>query len=150
MRLHWDTWVTQWIPRVLRGLCLLLFGAQGRVPGGVVRPVNEGQKVSDSDVAEFYWFPMLAGLSELTSDPRPEVRSCAVEVLFDLLTERGHKFSTRFWESVFERILFPIFDYVRHAGSGGEKPGPADLWLRDTSIHCLHLLCDLFCHFYEV
>ena len=112
--------------------------------------MSEGQKWGDSEVAEYYWFPMLAGLSELTSDPRPEVRSCAVEVLFDLLHERGHKFSAPFWESVFERVLFSIFDYVRHAGSDGSRPAPADLWLRDTSVHCMHLLCDLFCAFYEV
>ncbi|KAG8080106.1 hypothetical protein GUJ93_ZPchr0007g4601 [Zizania palustris] len=41
------------------------------------------------DVTEHYWFPMLAGLSDLTLDPRPEVRHCALEVLFDLLNERS-------------------------------------------------------------
>ncbi|CAI6008776.1 unnamed protein product [Closterium sp. NIES-65] len=142
------------VPRIsLKAIALLRICedrlAEGRVPGGALRPVNEGEKMSDNEVAEYYWFPMLAGLSELTSDPRPEVRSCGVEVLFDLLRERGHKFSTRFWESVFERVLFPIFDYVRHAGTDGERPPPTDLWLRDTSIHCLHLLCDLFCDFYQ-
>ncbi|GJP64511.1 hypothetical protein CLOP_g21489 [Closterium sp. NIES-67] len=142
------------VPRIsLKAIALLRICedrlAEGRVPGGALRPVNEGEKMSDNEVAEYYWFPMLAGLSELTSDPRPEVRSCGVEVLFDLLRERGHKFSTRFWESVFERVLFPIFDYVRHAGTDGERPPPTDLWLRDTSIHCLHLLCDLFCDFYK-
>eukprot|EP00897_Mesotaenium_endlicherianum_P003192 jgi/Mesen1/2900/ME000175S02055 len=134
----------------------------GRIPGGASRPVDGGQGPGGSGgggvpplggddliVAEFYWFPMLAGLSDLTSDPRTEVRNCALEVLFDLLKERGHKFSPAFWESVFERVLFPIFDYVRHAGSGGGRVVPADQWLRETSIHCLHLLCDLFCTFYS-
>ncbi|CAI5948230.1 unnamed protein product [Closterium sp. NIES-64] len=113
------------VPRIsLKAIALLRICedrlAEGRVPGGALRPVNEGEKMSDNEVAEYYWFPMLAGLSELTSDPRPEVRSCGVEVLFDLLRERGHK-----------------------------GPPPTDLWLRDTSIHCLHLLCDLFCDFYQ-
>jgi guanine nucleotide-exchange factor len=54
--------------------------AEGHIPGGNHRPVEEAPKKSDKDVAEYYWFPMLAGLSELTSDPRPDVRSCALEV----------------------------------------------------------------------
>lgn len=54
--------------------------AEGHIPGGSHRPVEDTPKKSDKEVAEFYWFPMLAGLSELTSDPRPDVRSCALEV----------------------------------------------------------------------
>lgn len=100
------------------------------------------------DVTEHYWFPMLAGLSDLTSDPRPEVRSCALEVLFDLLNERGSKFSSSFWESIFHRVLFPIFDHVRHAGREGIS-SDAEL-LRETNIHSLQLLCNLFNTFYKV
>lgn len=101
-------------------------------------------------MAEYYWFPLLAGLSELTSDPRSEVRNLALNVLFDLLRERGKKFSRQFWESVFHRVLFPIFDYVRHAGKDVENPTSADQWLRETCIHSLELLCDLFSSFYKV
>ncbi|KAL2613840.1 hypothetical protein R1flu_025532 [Riccia fluitans] len=123
--------------------------AEGRIPGGSSRPIDESAK-GDNEVAEYYWFPMLAGLSDLTSDPRVEVRNCALEVLFDLLKERGHQFSSTFWESVFHRVLFPIFDYVRHAGKDGEKPAASsDQWLRETCIHSLQLLCDLFSSFYK-
>lgn len=93
---------------------------------------------------------MLAGLSDLTTDSRAEVRSCAVEVLFDLLNERGSKFSTPFWESIFHRVLFPIFDHVRHAGKEGAIVSSGDEWLRETSIHSLQLLCNLFNTFYKV
>jgi len=91
---------------------------------------------------------MLAGLSELTSDPRPEVRSCAVEVLSDL--PHGARPQV-------QHALLGVCSSASCSPSSttcatrvGGEPGPADLWLRDTSIHCLHLLCDLFCHFYEV
>lgn len=123
--------------------------AEGRIPGGALRIVEDTGKGPDVEVAEYYWFPMLAGLSDLTSDARIEVRNCALEVLFDLLKVRGHKFSSAFWESVFHRVLFPIFDYVRHAGKDGEKPPSADQWLRETCIHSLRLLCDLFSTFYK-
>ncbi|WVZ66373.1 hypothetical protein U9M48_015604 [Paspalum notatum var. saurae] len=120
--------------------------AEGFIPGGAVKPIDD---VPDTnfDVTEHYWFPMLAGLSDLTLDSRPEVRHCALEVLFDLLNERGHKFSSPFWESIFHRVLFPIFDHVRHAGRDGLSSG--DDWLRDTSIHSLQLICNLFNTFYK-
>ncbi|KAF0905978.1 hypothetical protein E2562_008999 [Oryza meyeriana var. granulata] len=120
--------------------------AEGCIPGGAVKPVDDVAEAS-FDVTEHYWFPMLAGLSDLTLDSRPEVRHCALEVLFDLLNERGHKFSSPFWESIFHRVLFPIFDHVRHAGRDGLSSG--DDWLRDTSIHSLQLICNLFNTFYK-
>ncbi|KAH7669024.1 guanine nucleotide-exchange factor protein [Dioscorea alata] len=120
--------------------------AEGLIPGGALRPVDVALE-ANMDVTEHYWFPMLAGLSDLTLDPRSEVRNCALEVLFDLLNERGHKFSSAFWESIFHRVLFPIFDHVRHAGRDGFTSA-GDEWLRETSIHSLQLLCNLFNTFY--
>ncbi|KAK1568405.1 hypothetical protein Q3G72_024051 [Acer saccharum] len=121
--------------------------AEGLIPGGVLKPIDDNTDVT-LDVTEYYWFPMLAGLSDLTSDPRPEVRSCALEVLFDLLNERGRKFSSSFWESIFHRVLFPIFDHVRHAGKES-LVSSEDEWFRETSIHSLQLLCNLFNTFYK-
>ncbi|AEE77786.1 HOPM interactor 7 [Arabidopsis thaliana] len=121
--------------------------AEGLIPGGVLKPVD-GNEDETFDVTEHYWFPMLAGLSDLTSDYRPEVRNCALEVLFDLLNERGNKFSTPFWESIFHRILFPIFDHVSHAGKES-LISSGDVKFRETSIHSLQLLCNLFNTFYK-
>ncbi|XP_021732781.1 brefeldin A-inhibited guanine nucleotide-exchange protein 5-like [Chenopodium quinoa] len=119
--------------------------AEGLVPGGSLKPIDVNADES-FDVTEHYWFPMLAGLSDLTSDPRAEVRNCALEVLFDLLNERGSKFSPSFWESIFRRVLFPIFDHVRHAG---KETASDDEWLYETCIHSLQLLCNLFNTFYK-
>ncbi|GAU16778.1 hypothetical protein TSUD_200210 [Trifolium subterraneum] len=121
--------------------------AEGLIPGGALMPVDANVDAT-LELTEHYWFPMLAGLSDLTSDQRPEVRSCALEVLFDLLNERGSKFSTTFWESIFHRVLFPIFDHVRHAGKEGFVSSDDD-WFRETSIHSLQLLCNLFNTFYK-
>lgn len=110
--------------------------------------IEEGRG-RDQEVAEHYWFPMLSGLSELISDPRTEVRNCALEVLFDLLKERGHNFSGPFWESVFHRILFPIFEDVRR-DSYVEKMELKNQWLRETCIVSLRLICDLFSSYYKV
>ncbi|PKA52423.1 Brefeldin A-inhibited guanine nucleotide-exchange protein 5 [Apostasia shenzhenica] len=121
--------------------------AEGLIPGGALKPVDTDPEVN-CEVTEHYWFPMLAGLSDLTLDSRSEVRNCALEVLFDLLNERGHKFSSAFWESIFDRVLFPIFDHVRYAGKEGFVSS-GDEWLRETSIHSLQLLCNLFNTFYK-
>ncbi|XP_057416198.1 brefeldin A-inhibited guanine nucleotide-exchange protein 5 isoform X2 [Lotus japonicus] len=121
--------------------------AEGLIPGGTLMPIDATLDAT-LDVTEHYWFPMLAGLSDLTSDHRPEVRSCALEVLFDLLNERGSKFSTPFWENIFHRVLFPIFDHVRHAGKESFISTDDD-WFRETSIHSLQLLCNLFNTFYK-
>ncbi|KAH8504679.1 hypothetical protein H0E87_012060 [Populus deltoides] len=121
--------------------------AEGLIPGGALKPIDVSVD-ANFDVTEHYWFPMLAGLSDLTSDLRPEVRSCALEVLFDLLNERGSKFSSSFWESIFHRVLFPIFDHVRHAGKESLISSDDELF-RETSIHSLQLLCNLFNTFYK-
>ncbi|CAI9269082.1 unnamed protein product [Lactuca saligna] len=121
--------------------------AEGLIPGGKLKPIHTNMD-TNYDITEHYWFPMLAGLSDLTSDPRHEVSKCALEVLFDLLNERGSHFTPTFWESIFHRVLFPIFDHVRLAGK--ESPGfKKDGWLRETSVHSLQLLCNLFNTFYK-
>ncbi|KAG0481491.1 hypothetical protein HPP92_012349 [Vanilla planifolia] len=121
--------------------------AEGLIPGGALKPVDVDPE-ANFEVTEHYWFPMLAGLSDLTLDSRSEVRSCALEVLFDLLNERGLKFSSAFWESIFDRVLFPIFDNVRYAGKDGYISSE-DVWLHETSVHSLQLLCNLFNTFYK-
>nr|XP_043611760.1 brefeldin A-inhibited guanine nucleotide-exchange protein 5-like [Erigeron canadensis] len=120
--------------------------AEGLIPGGRLKTSTIDED-TNYDVTEQYWFPMLAGLSDLTSDSRPEVSKCALEVLFDLLNERGRHFSPTFWESIFHRVLFPIFDHVRQAGK--ESTTSCDGWIRETSVHSLQLLCDLFNTFYK-
>ncbi|KAI3852911.1 hypothetical protein MKW92_028883 [Papaver armeniacum] len=121
--------------------------AEGLILGGALKPVDANADTA-FDVTEHYWFPMLAGLSDLTSDPRLEVRNCALEVLFDLLNERGRKFSSAFWESIFHRVLFPIFDHVQHAGKESIVSSGDD-WILETSVHSLQLLCNLFNTFYK-
>lgn len=101
-----------------------------------------------------------AGLSELSFDPRPEIRKSALQVLFETLRNHGHLFSLPLWERVFESVLFPIFDYVRHAidpsGENSSEQGidgdmgdlDQDAWLYETCTLALQLVVDLFVKFY--
>lgn len=85
-------------------------------------------------------------MSELSFDPRPEIRESSLQVLFDTLRNYGHHFSLPLWERVFDSSLFPIFDYVRHADMDELDQ---DSWLYETCTHALQLVMDLFVNFYE-
>jgi brefeldin A-inhibited guanine nucleotide-exchange protein len=122
---------------------------------------NENGELSDKEDHLYFWFPLLAGLSELSFDTRPEIRKSALQVLFDTLRNHGHHFSLPLWERVFESVLFPIFDYVRHAidPSGDNSPSheingeeddlDQDAWLYETCTLALQLVVDLFVKFYD-
>lgn len=128
--------------------------------GGKSGKLDNGELV-DKDDHLYFWFPLLAGLSELSFDPRPEIRKSALQVLFDTLRNHGHLFSLTLWERVFESVLFPIFDYVRHAidpsgedsveqGSYGDTDElDQDAWLYETCTLALQLVVDLFVKFYS-
>ena len=99
-------------------------------------------------------------MSELSFDPRPEIRKSALQILFETLRNHGHLFSLSLWERVFESVLFPIFDYVRHAidPSGENSPEEGDndsgeldqdAWLYETCTLALQLVVDLFVKFYS-
>lgn len=54
-------------------------------------------KFVDRDEHVYFWFPLLAGLSELTFDPRPEIRRSSLEVrwfVFTVLPGRDRVVST--------------------------------------------------------
>ncbi|PHT59163.1 Brefeldin A-inhibited guanine nucleotide-exchange protein 2 [Capsicum baccatum] len=121
----------------------------------------ENGESTDKDDHLYFWFPLLAGLSELSFDPRPEIRKSALQVLFDTLRNYGHHFSLSLWERVFESVLFPIFDYVRHTIDPSGENSPAhgidaedgepdqDAWLYETCTLALQLVVDLFVKFYN-
>ncbi|XP_059458608.1 brefeldin A-inhibited guanine nucleotide-exchange protein 2 [Corylus avellana] len=136
--------------------------AFARIPPSSPQTGKDGkQDNGEVDGHLYFWFPLLAGLSELSFDPRPEIRKSALQVLFDTLRNHGHHFSLPLWERVFESVLFPIFDYVRHAidPSGENSPGQGadsdtseldqDAWLYETCTLALQLVVDLFVKFYN-
>ncbi|KAJ1426768.1 Sec7, C-terminal [Sesbania bispinosa] len=135
----------------------------GKISTPSPRTGKEGKQdngeVTDKDDHLYFWFPLLAGLSELSFDPRSEIRQSALQVLFETLRNHGHLFSLPLWERVFESVLFPIFDYVRHAidpsGSSSQVNEvetdaelDQDAWLYETCTLALQLVVDLFVNFY--
>ncbi|MED6145227.1 Brefeldin A-inhibited guanine nucleotide-exchange protein 2 [Stylosanthes scabra] len=122
---------------------------------------QDNGEVTQKEDHLYFWFPLLAGLSELSFDPRPEIRKSALDILFESLRNHGHLFSLLLWERVFESVLFPIFDFVRHTvdPSGSNSPVnnevdivgelEPDSWLYETCTLALQLVVDLFINFYN-
>ncbi|XP_023644738.1 brefeldin A-inhibited guanine nucleotide-exchange protein 3 [Capsella rubella] len=120
---------------------------------------QDSGKFLESDEHLYSWFPLLAGLSELSFDPRAEIRKVALKVLFDTLRNHGDHFSLSLWERVFESVLFRIFDYVRHdVDPSGEDSADQrgysgevgqESWLYETCSLALQLVVDLFVNFYK-
>ncbi|MED6170939.1 Brefeldin A-inhibited guanine nucleotide-exchange protein 2 [Stylosanthes scabra] len=122
---------------------------------------QDNGEVTQKEDHLYFWFPLLAGLSELSFDPRPEIRKSALDILFESLRNHGHLFSLPLWERVFESVLFPIFDFVRHTvdPSGSNSPVnneveivgelEPDSWLYETCTLALQLVVDLFINFYN-
>jgi brefeldin A-inhibited guanine nucleotide-exchange protein len=140
-------------------------GTSGKIPQSSLHSGKSGKQENGEIVNNnhlYFWFPLLSGLSELSFDPRPEIRKSALQIMFDTLRNHGHLFSLPLWEKVFESVLFPIFDYVRHSidpsgedesadqgSSGGEVDElDHDAWLYETCTLALQLVVDLFVKFY--
>eukprot|EP01018_Ginkgo_biloba_P032255 Gb_26513 [translate_table: standard] len=122
--------------------------------------ISYSPKFTDKDDHWFFWFPLLAGLSKLTFDPRPDIRKSALQVLFDTLRHHGHLFSPALWERVFDSVLFPIFDYVQdatgpedrraHGNDSEDKDLKENAWIFEMCTLALQLVVDLFVKFYNL
>ncbi|KAK2077578.1 hypothetical protein QBZ16_004423 [Prototheca wickerhamii] len=112
-------------------------------------PTTTTLRFTDKEQHMYFWFPLLAGLSELTFDPRPQIRTSALEVLFDILMDHGSAFTAPFWLRVFDSVLLPIFDIVRAQTADATtftdeaRRLEADGWLYETCTRALQNLVDL-------
>ena len=106
-------------------------------------------RFTDKDEHMYFWFPLLVGLSELTFDPRSEIRYGAIGVLFDILKLHGNSFTREFWIRVYDSILLPMFDHVRAevtdttTFSDEARRAEADAWLYETCTTSLQYLVDV-------
>ncbi|KAH0458137.1 hypothetical protein IEQ34_013452 [Dendrobium chrysotoxum] len=117
--------------------------------------VSEGNISNYKDNHIYFWVPLLAGLSKLTSDPRTTIRKGALEVLFHILKDHGHLFSSTFLIYIFKSAIYPIFKENQMHDSQissednyeqlGEEPSNAEI--RTVAAGCL---VDLLVTFFDV
>ncbi|KAJ3330440.1 hypothetical protein HDU76_005689 [Blyttiomyces sp. JEL0837] len=82
------------------------------------------------------WMHLLAHLSQLCSDPRPEVRNSANQTLFRTIGMNGKRLTLEAWDECIWNVLFPLLERVKisservelmgrlqSAASGGDTAG---------------------------
>ena len=95
------------------------------------------------------WFPILTGLSSIVAHPNLDVRSSALDTLFEILAEYGAQFTPHVWEILFRGVLLPLFDSVGYS-HGVLESGDADQsWLATTCMPALERLVALFDQYYS-
>ncbi|KAK5664637.1 guanine nucleotide exchange protein for ADP-robosylation factor [Batrachochytrium dendrobatidis] len=98
-----------------------------------------------------FWFPVLFGLYEVVMTCDLEVRTRALNFLFDALDEHGNSFSQDFWSLIYKGVLLPIFDDLRITRSDQSKFSNREdmsVWLSTTLILALRKFVKLFSNHY--
>lgn len=151
----------------LNAIAFLRFCAVKLAEGGLVcydkntechpenRDPSNGNNLSERDDHVYFWVPLLAGLSKLTSDSRPTVRKGALEVLFDILKDHGHLFSHTFWNNIFKSVIYPIFSIAQSIPDGqvsamhNRETLEEDSLGSETDGVAAQCLADLFVKFFD-
>ena len=104
------------------------------------------------DIFQDVWFPMLFCFNDtiMTAEDL-EVRSRALNYMFDALVAYGGKFNDDFWEKICKKLLFPIFGVLSKHWEVNQFNSHDDLsvWLSTTLIQALRNLIALFTHYFE-
>jgi brefeldin A-inhibited guanine nucleotide-exchange protein len=106
----------------------------------------------EEDLCIRYWMPVLFGLHDVIMTCDLEVRTRALQYLFDTLKIQGSSFSTTFWEILAKGVLFPIFDVMKQPdgmlNSKFSNKEDLQVWLSTTLIQALRQFVDLFTHYF--
>ena len=101
---------------------------------------------------EQYWFPVLFAFHDvlMTGDDL-EVRSRALNYLFDSLIKYGKQFPQDFWDTIWRQLLHPIFMVLKSKSEMTKMVNHEELsvWLSTTMIQALRNMMTLFTHYFE-
>ncbi|KAH3677036.1 hypothetical protein WICMUC_001942 [Wickerhamomyces mucosus] len=103
------------------------------------------------DIFTDLWYPALSSFNEviMTGDDL-EIRSRALNYLFDVLVQFGNRFEEDFWDRVCTNLLFPIFSVLSKHWEINQFNSHDDLsvWLSTTLIQALRNMIALFTHYF--
>ncbi|SCU96891.1 LAFA_0G08658g1_1 [Lachancea sp. 'fantastica'] len=104
------------------------------------------------DLFHDVWFPVLFCFNDtiMTAEDL-EVRSRALNYMFDALVAYGGKFSDEFWTSICTKLLFPIFGALSKHWEINQFNSHDDLsvWFSTTLIQALRNMVALFTHYFD-
>ena len=101
---------------------------------------------------EQFWFPVLFAFHDvLMTGEDLEVRSQALNYLFDTLIKYGGDFPPQFWDILWRQLLYPIFMVLRSRSEMSKVLNHEDLsvWLSTTMIQALRNMMALFTHYFD-
>ncbi|KAK6349422.1 guanine nucleotide exchange protein for ADP-robosylation factor [Orbilia brochopaga] len=121
--------------------------------GNGMETVMGGAKVKTAkeDPMVKFWFPVLFAFHDvLMTGEDLEVRSRALNHLFDTLVAYGAAYPEAFWDLVCRQLLFPIFMVLKSKSEMSRFSNHEDMtvWLSTTMIQALRNLIQLFTHFF--
>ncbi|KAK6542923.1 guanine nucleotide exchange protein for ADP-robosylation factor [Orbilia ellipsospora] len=122
--------------------------------GNRMETVMGGAKVKNAkeDPMVKFWFPVLFAFHDvLMTGEDLEVRSRALNHLFDTLVTYGEAYPEAFWDLVCRQLLFPIFMVLKSKSEMSRFNNHEDMtvWLSTTMIQALRNLIGLFTHFFS-
>ncbi|CAG8451027.1 12392_t:CDS:10 [Ambispora gerdemannii] len=101
-----------------------------------------GQIIGTNEDPSFkFWYPALFGFHDIIMNGDDlEVRTRALQYMFDTLKKYGSKYSEEFWDVICRQVLFPIFGVLRSNGEDllkVDSPEDMSVWLSTTMIQAL-------------
>jgi brefeldin A-inhibited guanine nucleotide-exchange protein len=101
---------------------------------------------------EAFWFPVLFAFHDvLMTGEDLEVRSNALNYLFDSIIKYGGDFPSDFWDILWRQLLYPIFMVLKSKSEMSNVLNHEELsvWLSTTMIQALRNMITLFTHYFE-
>ena len=140
------------VPKMLRTPeCPLSHRGSGTLNGDKDIPTTPA-RISRQTQEEQFWFPVLFAFHDvLMTGEDLEVRSHALNYLFDTLIKYGGDFPPEFWDILWRQLLYPIFMVLKSKSEMSKVANHEDLsvWLSTTMIQALRSMITLFTHYFE-
>ncbi|KXL43876.1 hypothetical protein M433DRAFT_155419 [Acidomyces richmondensis BFW] len=141
------------VPKMLRTPeCPLSFrteAAQRDAPQAESLPKQPSRQTQE----EQFWFPVLFAFHDvLMTGEDLEVRSRALNYLFDTLMKYGGEWPRDFWDTLWRQLLYPIFMVLKDRRAINQEAinhEELSVWLSTTLIQALRNMISLFTHFFE-
>lgn len=141
------------IPKMLKTPeCPLSSKSTANSDGSVKVPENQSTQISRTSQEEAFWFPVLFAFHDvLMTGEDLEVRSNALNYLFESLIRYGGDFPRDFWDILWRQLLYPIFMVLKSKSemSNVQTHEELSVWLSTTMIQALRNMITLFTHYFE-
>ncbi|CAH00924.1 Arf family guanine nucleotide exchange factor SEC7 [Kluyveromyces lactis] len=113
---------------------------------------HDHQLLQGKDEFEDVWLPLLFCFNDtIMTAVDLEVRSRALNYMFDALVANGAEFDEEFWNKICTQLLFPIFGILSKHWEVNQFNSHDDMsvWLSTTLIQALRNMVALFTHYFE-